>query len=65
VYVNSWNNPEDGSLASAETCCLKYQEKHYLINNPTKVVLDYIIHGVSKNFGEWYQKTNKTKETNK
>jgi hypothetical protein len=25
VYLNSCNNPEDGSVASAETCCFKYK----------------------------------------
>jgi hypothetical protein len=25
VYLNSWNKPEDDSLAQAETCRLKYK----------------------------------------
>jgi hypothetical protein len=44
VYINSWNKSEDGSLAWAETCRLKYNLKHYLINNPTRAVLDCIMY---------------------
>jgi hypothetical protein len=44
AYVNSWNKPEDVSLAWAEACRLNYKKKHYLINNPIRVVLDYNIY---------------------